>query len=1097
MTAELSINKYEKNLETVLPDLIKSHNEESLIFFIGAGCSRIQGYPSWDEYIDELISYWVLNLGQVIDGNSYYSKVESQDINILKNLKMNEKIEKKRKIDIVHQVIEKYCRQKGSNPEDIEGKSKDRFKDNVLKYEKYKFMDWEPNIRINPVLQELVKLECLFITTNYDNQIEKHSEFKGKDISIYKKVDEVPEFPKVFSVIHLHGTPDIDEPIYFINSSSSYSHLYLDNQSKLQSITSLLRKKKNISIIFIGCSMDEEEVLTLLDRTKNSKANYYALLSDRSDVPPNNREFFQNVEEEFFLKKRNINVVRYGEDYKKLPIFIKDFVDKLDKGTKRDTENDWNELFNNADNSIIDKYIAKENYYFLNRFYKHVMENNKKEKTREILTASFNSQLIKNGEIVDAHKYSDFWTFLSMNFSELKGREKKIVIELINKVTRYDNQNTRAFITIVNQYYYIEKNVGSTDEKLAVLKLIFSSGLYEEIINEFQDNEVYLYWILFILNNNPALYREKLIIGILPIINFNNVELETKIIQLLKSISCFSSIEYSLKYDMGAQLLFLLLKERKLNLESLTNDSLYKVKFVQKLFVHLDNKEIKYPGIIEKVIKEIDYTDVSFGNELNLFLKNHPDIRIGNKTLDEYKDGTSPVQKGQVLKKPFINNQELKELSVESIIKTLNVSRKSQKNVNTLTLCAFSVEWQNEELISFFEIEPKKGEKIVEELLKVEKLNKLYSQAISVFLQNHPDKKGLIYKFIEVVEKDNIKYETFKTFKSLTKVNPELVYEFLTYLDYSVLEQQFIEGIPNERFIDINYFLNSNIGKFYEMLRECIPNKDIGKERLNLYINQTKNSCLKQYVCGMFYEFAPNDVIKSTFTSFQGMSHYYEIGRDGMSFYKKTVIDLLLGEIKDSYLNRNIIPIIMYEIVPNSDIDVSKINQEILHELLPDLLRFYIQVTPFNENIYNWLLEILTTTELSSTLLKLILNICEESNDEELKRIEKILTEIENSKLNSNKNIELNFVEYFIKEIFNNNSILRKKKIDLSIKMIIICFKNNFIKINGSAYKEIDEIMDIINQVELFDRHKELLDNIKNYLPAIDFKSLERKYVRI
>lgn len=29
-----------------------------LVFFIGAGISRIQGYPSWDEYIDRLIKYW-------------------------------------------------------------------------------------------------------------------------------------------------------------------------------------------------------------------------------------------------------------------------------------------------------------------------------------------------------------------------------------------------------------------------------------------------------------------------------------------------------------------------------------------------------------------------------------------------------------------------------------------------------------------------------------------------------------------------------------------------------------------------------------------------------------------------------------------------------------------------------------------------------------------------------------------------------------------------------------------------------------------------------------------------------------------------------
>ena len=58
---------------------------------------------------------------------------------------------------------------------------------------------------------------------------------------------------------------------------------------------------------------------------------------------------------------------------------------------------------------------------------------------------------------------------------------------------------------------------------------------------------------------------------------------------------------------------------------------------------------------------------------------------------------------------------------------------------------------------------------------------------------------------------------------------------------------------------------------------------------------------MKQYVCGMFYEIAPTDVIKSSFSSFQGMSHYNEIGRDDMSFYKKIIIDLLLSDIQDPF----------------------------------------------------------------------------------------------------------------------------------------------------------------------------------------------------
>ncbi|EEL42561.1 hypothetical protein bcere0021_53720 [Bacillus cereus Rock3-42] len=344
MAEELNINKFEANLETFLPDIIKSYKEGALIFFIGAGCSRIQGYPSWDEYIDGLISYWMSNLGSLIDENSQYKKVGLQDVNVLRNLK-NSSIERKRKIDIVHQIIAKYCKQEHITQDKKIQPFLKKFNENVFNYEKYIFMDVEPEEKVNPVLNELVKLECLFITTNYDNQIEKHSETKGQGMSIYKSVDKVPDLLGEFSVIHLHGTPDIDDPRYFINSSSSYSHLYLDNQSKLKNISSLLRKKKNSSIIFIGCSMDEEEILALLDRTGDSQANYYAFLSERADLPNNNRQFFQGVEEEFFREKRNINVIRYGESHTALPDFIKNFVDIMIQETNRDTESDWKAIF--------------------------------------------------------------------------------------------------------------------------------------------------------------------------------------------------------------------------------------------------------------------------------------------------------------------------------------------------------------------------------------------------------------------------------------------------------------------------------------------------------------------------------------------------------------------------------------------------------------------------------------------------------------------------------------------------------------------------------------------------------------------------------
>ncbi|MGR5968896.1 hypothetical protein ACT7C1_14810 [Bacillus paranthracis] len=304
---------------------------------------------------------------------------------------------------------------------------------------------------------------------------------------------------------------------------------------------------------------------------------------------------------------------------------------------------------------------------------------------------------------------------------------------MIIKIRGYNYQNSMAFFSIVNQYYYIENHTASIDEKLAAWRPIFSWGLDEELINKIQDNEVYLIWILFILSDQNNLYQEELIISEFPIIYFNNVELESKITTLLNNIDFYSPIKKILEYEIGAQLLFLLLKERKLDLESLTNDSFYKTKIVQKLFVHLDNMNVKYPEIVKKIQKEIDYTDKIFGSELNLFLENHPEIVANNNVLDEYTDGFSAVRSFDVVNKAFINNVGLNELSVEKIIEILKASLKDYETMDSNTIYILGVEGQNEALTSFFETNHKKGEEIVEELLQNENLVVAYSQAISTF----------------------------------------------------------------------------------------------------------------------------------------------------------------------------------------------------------------------------------------------------------------------------------------------------------------------------------------------------------------------------
>ena len=110
-------------------------------------------------------------------------------------------------------------------------------------------------------------------------------------------------------------------------------------------------------------------------------------------------------------------------------------------------------------------------------------------------------------------------------------------------------------------------------------------GIDTDIINKVQNQEFYQLWLLFILSNNPNIYREE-IISNFPTICIYGAELESRIITLIESFNCYSPIEDSLEYDKSAKLLFLLLKERKLNLDFMENASFYKCKWVQKyLFI--------------------------------------------------------------------------------------------------------------------------------------------------------------------------------------------------------------------------------------------------------------------------------------------------------------------------------------------------------------------------------------------------------------------------------------------------------------------------------------------------------------------------------
>ncbi|MFI3685583.1 hypothetical protein [Vagococcus fluvialis] len=203
----------DQEFNEIVETLADAVNDFNLVVFVGAGISLSQGYPNWDGYVEKLIHYWQFNIQQHPESEGKISnKVLSQFDQILNSDNTN-----KRKIDLLHTLLERILGEK--------------FKDVKLNFEEYFFNNVIPDYLENPILSELVKLEPIFITSNYDFEIENHLK-RAKQKNSFKSINNINEFVtfgkelRSGDVLHLHGTTNGNWDL-FVNATIDYSRQYL------------------------------------------------------------------------------------------------------------------------------------------------------------------------------------------------------------------------------------------------------------------------------------------------------------------------------------------------------------------------------------------------------------------------------------------------------------------------------------------------------------------------------------------------------------------------------------------------------------------------------------------------------------------------------------------------------------------------------------------------------------------------------------------------------------------------------------------------------------------------------------------------------
>lgn len=311
-----------------IADLEEAYRKRKLVFFIGAGISMSQGYSSWSKYVDDLIEYWKFGLGRI--GNQ---EIDFKVVRQLDWLKSNSEISLMRKIDIVQMMIENVCEQFQKDT-----------KEHLLEFEKQWFIEGKPTSLQNEILDRLMDLSPTFLTTNYDEEIERswdrnllktglgtreENKAIAKTSFNYERVTSLEKFEMSNGnleqkyILHVHGTPSTEFEI--VNSSKSYGNLYyIDNHATFTRLNNFLDDKV---LVFLGSSLQEDELLQNLHPRKA-----YALMKADSNQIGN------ELLGEYYGRKKDIKIIWYGQQFNELSPFVAKMVSKITNYHPRNLE---------------------------------------------------------------------------------------------------------------------------------------------------------------------------------------------------------------------------------------------------------------------------------------------------------------------------------------------------------------------------------------------------------------------------------------------------------------------------------------------------------------------------------------------------------------------------------------------------------------------------------------------------------------------------------------------------------------------------------------------------------------------------------------
>ncbi|QGX43912.1 SIR2 family protein [Streptococcus equinus] len=1062
----------DEEFNSLVTDLVQAIRKQKLVIFVGAGVSISQGYPNWNDYVTHLIKYWqsyLLNIENVSIGREKYLVFDTISKSDLNN---------KRKVDLVNHSLKSIL-------------GEEEFKKNRLNFEKNYFEKLVPYQPSNKILEALVNIDAIFVTSNYDLEIEKHAQRLRNSV---KSINDLQEFVinndsklEWGDILHIHGTPHCD-PNFFVSSSADYSKTYHKEKHNFEQLKKWF-STKNLTVLFVGVSLEEDEILSLLA----PQNKHYALMkADKTNDPKIDKEY-RNLYSTFFKNENHTSIIWYGSSFDDLPVFIKKLTDKINEETGLSQQNrEWQLLLNpiSTEDEVINALNNNaDNGTFLNALYNKILTHNDKQYHELILHSTFKSNVVKNTVI---NNFDSFWNFVDQNKESLSLEEWKILKELFSK----GNQNY-YINSLYNLYKYgIDYQKISIDELVNIRSAIGTTASIP-FTKFIKDCDLMGYWFInqFTPKDSKDTYgksiyltndvKEKLKLNL----NSSQITELINTVELNQEIIPYS-IEELISEGGILEILYILLSKNhiSINEESLLEkipEELISRKVIQKILVKLDNDISLERNLVEKLINNINFKDQTFGSELNSFVQRHSSELEKQQILplDNYHELITGGASFIVRNNSFITVEQILNLSEQELLNILLTSQENQFNPkkpweeNTVNATIdFCIELltnnSNKELQEkFWTFLNNNSKKLFDrysslfyKLAIIEELPKnIINFSISTCLENMNDNH---------FSHDKEKFFTY--FVQQNTLNTQIINKL-----FSISPNNLDSSLSDNKTFDISLFINSELGRYLITLIElAIKHKEEYLTRIKKVIDNLSHDPYKQFMKGVFlYDYDISTEVVN-YETFLGYIYYHNGMPDNIrKLFEKLVSNLLKTKINDNKALSYALLIALEYIEPR-EIMFQHNNFNYMVNLI-----FLSQEKFRYEN--NWLKQLILQKNKSYNILSSLAYIIQEDKINSDKYLS-FLDTLKDTITECTANIELHSLTYYLSEEKLNN-----EKNNLLIEYIWILLENRKIRKSFQDLESLFILLPYLNDTQLISLKES--QYIQELLSPPEWEELKRK----